>query len=170
MKPDERESIIQDEVIILKNSGEIPEITLHSSLHFLEEDEEGPGLSLHEKELDILYEAALERAREIVLRDLIPENRDKNIYRGVSRSIVNWHRLQDFCSRINRECPGFEETVFESLISFLHREVEDVETSGRNSSVNCSAGDILTFVRVLNGDEKSLPAGWKFLCTNQERG
>ena len=167
MRKDERKSILAEEIIILRHSGEIPEIALHSSLYYLEEDESGPQISLREDELHVLYDAALERAREIVLRDLDPDNRDLSIYRGIARSIANWHRLQNFCRRINRDCHGFTKTVSQALVSFLQREVEDIEASVRLSSVNCSANDLCSFVEELCLDIESLPAGWKLLCNNE---
>ncbi|MDW7773349.1 MAG: hypothetical protein SCH71_10705 [Desulfobulbaceae bacterium] len=164
MKEDERESILEEEVIILRNSGEIPEIALHSSLYYLEEDENGPHLSLLEKELNILYEAALYRAQQIILRDLNPDNRDLSIYRGPARAIVNWQRLQNFCRRIDRQCPGFNEVVSRALVSFLRNEVRDVETSARQSSVNCSRSQLYSFVQKLCLEVNSLPRGWESLC------
>lgn len=164
MKQDERESILDEEVIILRNSGEIPEIALHSTLYYLEEDENGPRISLREEELEILYEAALERARKIVLRDLDPDNRDLRMYRGPARSIVNWQRLQNFCRRINRETPGFDKIVSRALVSFLRREMKDVGAAVRVSSVNCSRRQMLSFVAELGLDADFLPAGWQALC------
>jgi hypothetical protein len=164
MRQDERESILAEEIIILRHSGEIPEIALHSCLNYLEEDESGPQISLREDELHVLYDAALERAREIVLRDLDPDNRDLSIYRGLARSIVNWYRLQNFCRRINRECHGFAQTVSQALVSFLQQEVQDIEASARVSSVNCSASDLCSFVEELCLDIESLPADWRLLC------
>lgn len=168
MIPNDRESILEEEVIILRNSGEIPEIAFQTSIYYLEKDEEGPQLTLQDDELHVLCDAALERAQEIVLRDLDPDNRDKTIYRGIARSIVNWQRLQNFCHRINRYCPGFHEMVFEALVAFLSRELEDVNSSSRPSSVNCSAGELATFIEALNYDAAKLPAGWESLCVLPE--
>lgn len=164
MMPDDRESILEDEIIILRNSGEIPEITLHSSLYYLEEDQEGPQITLREEEFHLLCDAALARACEIVLRDLDPGNRDLGLYRGLARSIVNWHRLQSFCRRIGRECPGFNKTVSRSLLSFMEREVEDTQRSIRESSVNCTVEEIRAFCRELCIDMDSFPDDWICLC------
>lgn len=164
MIPGDRESILEEEIIILLNSGEIPEITLHSSIYYLEDDEDGPQIRLCEEELHQLYDAALARAREIVLRDLDPDNRDLSLYRGLARSIANWQRLQSFCHRVNRQCPEFRETVSRALLSFMEREVEDTRKSLRTSSVNCTAEDILSFCKDLCIDVSSLPDGWTCLC------
>lgn len=164
MTPDARKALLEEEVIILRNSGEIPEIALHSSLYYLEEDEDGPLISLADEELGLLYEAALARAREIVLRDLDPANRDLSLYRGPARSIVNWHRLQNFCQRIEYECREFRETVADALLFFLEQEFEDTRQSRRHSSINCTAEDIHSFCRELRLDPGSLPEGWQCLC------
>jgi len=166
MTVDGRNFLLEEEVIILRNSGEIPEIALHSSLYYLEEDEEGPRISLHEEELQLLYDAALVRAREIVLRDLDPDNRDRTIYRGLARSITNWQRLQNFCRRIGRDCLDFRETVSQALLTFIQRECEDTKNSLRTSSVNCSASEIESFCEELCIPAESLPEGWTALCSD----
>lgn len=160
----DRKALLEEELIIVRNSGEIPEIALHASLYFLTEDEEGPRLRLREDELQLLHQAALMRAREIVLRDLDPRNRDLRIYRGVARSLVNWQRLQQFCGRINRNCPGFRETVAQAFLAFLDNEVREVRAGKRVSSVNCSASDLEAYCRELSLELSSLPAGWASLC------
>ena len=160
----DRKALLEEELIIVRNSGEIPEIALHTSLYFLTEDREGPRLRLREDELQLLHQAALARAREIVLRDLDPRNRDLAIYRGVARSRINWQRLQQFCSRVNRHCPGFRETVAQALLAFLDNEVREVRAGMRVSSVNCCASDLEAYCRELSLELSSLPAGWAALC------
>ena len=167
MTREDRGTILEEEIIILRNSGEIPEIALHSSLYYLEEDSEGPQINLQEEELHLLYDAALERAQEIVLRDLDPANRNLSIYRGPARSITNWYRLKSFCKRINRTCPGFNETVSNALLRFMQQECEDLLSSLRRSSVNCSAQEIERFCDELGIDPSVLPENWKTLCCQE---
>ena len=164
MKVDDREFILEEEVIILRNSGEIPEIALYSSFYYLEEDVEGPRITLCEEERQLLYDAALARAQEIVLRDLDPDNRDLTMYRGVARSIVNWQRLQSFCRRINRECPGFNETVSQALLLFIEKEIRDAQQLSRASSINCTAKELMVFCEELCIDPAGFPNGWTCLC------
>lgn len=159
-----RKRLLADELIIVRNSGEIPEIALHNSLYYLTEDREGPRLALEDDEVEALFAAALERAREIVLRDLNPRNRDLSIYRGPVRSMVNWRRLQEFCGRIHRSCPGFRETVARALVEFLETELRDVRSGRRASSVNCSAGELEGYCRELSLPLSALPSGWNKLC------
>ena len=164
MTREDRGAILEEEIIILRNSGEIPEIALHSSLYYLEEDNEGPQINLQEEELHLLYDAALERAQEIVLRDLDPANRNLSIYRGPARSITNWYRLKSFCKRINRTCPGFDKTVSSEFFNFLQKECEGVKRQERPSSVNCSVKEIELFCAELHISPKDLPEGWTGLC------
>ncbi len=160
----DREVILVDEVLIVRNSGEIPEIALHGSLYYLTKDEDGPHFRLRDDELQRLYDAALARAREIVLRDLDPANRNLRLYRGVARTIVNWWRLQNLCRRIQRDCPGFREVVTCALLDFFRQEIKDVTVGARPSSVNCSAADLHAFIRDLHISPAVLPAGWQGLC------
>ncbi len=93
----ERRKIIEEEEFMVRHSGEIPEIAYHNSLYHLSEDQEGPRLGrLTPAEMAGLQTQAMARYREIILRDLRPENRDLSIYRGVRRAIWNWQRLHKF--------------------------------------------------------------------------
>ncbi|HFQ90360.1 MAG TPA: hypothetical protein ENK27_09835 [Desulfobulbus sp.] len=160
----EREQLLEEEFLILRHSGEIPEIAYHSSLHYLCEDAEGPGLVLSEEEVRALQDAALVRSREIVLRDLDPDNRDLSLYRGVRRSICNWQRHLDFCRRIGRDDSSFLPRVRQALVGFLHREAEDVCQGLRASSINCSDEALAEFIAELGIGPEELPANWRTLC------
>jgi hypothetical protein len=146
MTEQDRRSLVEDELFLLRDSGELPEIAYHSSLYYLTEDQDGPSLILREDELRLLQEAALERCREIVLRDLLPENRDLSLYRGLRRSIFNWRRYGTFCQRIDqRQDDAFKERVAQALVRFIRQEAADVEEGYRESSVNCTTEDLLVF-------------------------
>lgn len=161
---DERTLLLEEEYFIVRHSGEIPEIALHATLFYLSGDPEGPQIILNNEELDALQDAALARSREIVLRDLDPENRDLGLYRGVRRSIYNWCRLQAFCQRIGRDCYPFREIVRAALFSLLKQEIQDVTSGGRASSINCSASELADFATVLDCDVDDFPSGWAGLC------
>jgi hypothetical protein len=45
MTEQERRSIVEDELFLIRDSGELPEIAYHSSLYYLTEDQDGPRLS-----------------------------------------------------------------------------------------------------------------------------
>ncbi len=162
---EDRMAILEGEVFMLHDSGEIPEIVLHSTLHFLTSDPEGPQMLLGGEELEMIQDAALERSREIVMRDLDPANRDLGVYRGLRRSIYNWQRMQDFCRRIDRDCSQFKETVRRACVDFVIRELADVRSGSRTSSVNCTANQLLEFADELDLSSGALPAGWQELCS-----
>ena len=165
MTAEERTMLLEEEFLIVRHSGEIPEIALYSTLYYLSEDPDGPGIILNNEELSVLQEAALQRSREIVLRDLTPENRDLSIYRGIRRSIYNWHRHQAFCRRICRNNADFQVVVREALLAFLQQEVEDVNSGNRVSSINCTAGELADFAGELGCASGALPSGWQSLCS-----
>jgi len=164
MTDEERMAILEEETFILRDSGEIPEIAFHSTLHYLTEDEEGPEMVLTGDELKLMQDAALFRYRKIVLRDLDPANRDLSIYRGVCRTIYNWQRMQDFCKRIERDASSFKNSVGQALVDFLVRELTDVTNGSRISSVNCTVKQLLDLAAMLDVSADSLPAGWQNLC------
>jgi len=84
---------------MVRHSGEIPEIALHSALYFLTEDPDGPRLQLSVQEVETLQDAAICRYQEIIRRDLCFANRALPMYRGVRRAIFNWRRFVAFCQR-----------------------------------------------------------------------
>ena len=163
-----RAQILEDELLIVRHSGEIPEIALHATIHYLQKDPEGPQLTLTDLELRSLQDAALKRCREIILRDLDPDNRDLPLYRGIRRTIYNWHRMQAFCGRIGRRPDDFRDIVCKALVEFLRREADDVAAGERSSCINCSAGDLAEFGRELGCDLHGFPPDWQELCPAEE--
>ena len=51
MISDERTLLLEEELLLVRHSGEIPEVALHASVHYLTEDPEGPGLVLADIQL-----------------------------------------------------------------------------------------------------------------------
>ena len=94
-----RMSFLDDECLMIRSSGEIPEVALHNALHYLTLDPEGPRLNLQPEEIRRLHAAVIRRYRRIVLRDLDPRLRDKSVYRGIERSITNGEWLSRFAAR-----------------------------------------------------------------------
>ena len=99
-----RQELLENEWFVVRHSGEIPEIALHSAFHYLTEDLNGPRLQLSAEEIHSLQEAAATRYQEIILRDLCYENRELTVYRGVQRAIFNWRRFVAFCERQDTAC------------------------------------------------------------------
>ncbi|WP_457573555.1 hypothetical protein [Desulfolithobacter sp.] len=165
----ERNQIIEDEIFILRDSGEIPEIALHSTLHYLTEDSDGPGLRLTQEEYNSLRDAAAARFRDIVLRDLDPSNRDLSIYRGIARTIINFHRFKAFCQRTGHDWGSFADLLRDKLCHFLQNELEEVTRGVRTSSVNCTVETLQGFLVELEMNPALLPEGWEQLCLSREQ-
>ena len=163
----DKESYLEDEVLLLADSGEIPEVAYHASLYFLRDDPHGPRLALEESDCLRLKEQVVARYRWIILRDLDPANRDKRIYRGVARSKANWQRLHKFC-----RCHGFSsepirQEAATALLSFLEQEMRDT-ANGRLSAVNCCAKSLEELTLDLGLALDELPSGWQRLCPSVE--
>lgn len=157
-------SDLQNELLIVRHSGEIPEVALHGSLFFLSRDPEGPGLTLSSEEILELKQMAVKRYREIIERDLNPGNRDKRIYRGLARCIANWQRMELFCCKENFSVSTTRRETANRLILFIKNEISDVLQNSRSSSVNCHRTELKKFAENLGLNPEELPEGWAELC------
>lgn len=144
-KMSNHKELLENEWYHVRHSGEIPEVALHSSIHYLTEDIEGPGLELGKDELNLLNDAALQRYQEIIIRDISPENRDTSMYRGVLRAICNWRRFKRFCVRHQLNHAPIKEEVRERFITFLQKEVTEVSSRFRSGSINCTFEELHSF-------------------------
>lgn len=154
----------EDEWYAVRYSGEIPEVALHSALHYLTEDVAGPGLVLDVKQYRLLIAAAEARFHEIVLRDLLPGNRTSASYRGVRRSIVNYRRFLTFCRRQQVDQCQFQHEVAATLLLFLVEESIEVQRGRRQSSINCSFDELCAFAVQLGLVGAALPDDLRILC------
>ncbi len=161
---DNRQELLDDEWLIVRHSGEIPEIAFCSVLYYLTEDEEGTCICLSEEEQNVLKNGAEKRYHEIVLRDIQPANRDKTIYRGVKRTIYNYYRFSMFCERRGAELDTFRTQVATVFLTFLHREVDDVASGERFCCLNVSYSQIVDFCVELEIAEDLLPEHLKSIC------
>ena len=159
----ERAYILEEEWLLVRHSGEIPEVALHASLHYLCEDAEGPRFILADEELIPLQEAVLERYREIILRDLDAANRDRSLFRGIKRALHNWYRFARFSDTLGCPYEDFRAIAAQALILYLEQEVVDV-CCGRAPSINCTTDAMVSFAHTLGLDPAELPAGWACLC------
>lgn len=162
-------SLLADELLIVRHSGEIPEVALHGSLYFLTKAPDGPALELGEAEIGALKRMVVERYREIIDRDLEPANRDRPLYRGLARAAVNWRRLEKFCRREGLEVDDLRRTTRAALLAFLQREAAEVADAMRPSSINCPAQELHAFVQAVRLSPADLPSGWELLCTPPHR-
>ncbi len=155
---------LEEEMIIVRQSGEIPEVALHGSLHYLMEDPEGPGIEMSGEDRLLLAGEALKRYREIILRDLDPENRDATIYRGLARCIANWERCRKFCQSEKLEYGSIQAETAEALARFIHQEMVDVRGGHRACCLNCSVEMVAKFAEELGLSPAELPPEWKEVC------
>jgi hypothetical protein len=159
-----REFLLSEEIVLIRNSGEIPEVAFHGSLYFLTRDPDGPGIRLTAEDLALLEDQVVVRYLEIIHRDLTPENRERRIYRGLARAAVNWQRLLKFCRKTARDPDWHRRETAKALQNFLVREVEEVKKSGRSSAVNCTVGALMDFASELGLAPEEKPRGWQDLC------
>jgi len=160
----ERDFILEEELLLVRHSGEIPEVALHASLHYLCDDAEGPRFILVDEELGALQDAVLERYREIILRDLDVANRDRSLFRGIKRALHNWYRFARFSEKIGAPYEEFQASAAQALLTFLQQELADVRSGNRTSSVNCSAEALVTFALALGTDLTAQSDDWASLC------
>ncbi|MHB8148545.1 MAG: hypothetical protein ACYDIB_00120 [Desulfobulbia bacterium] len=164
----ETDSWLAEELLIVRHSGEIPEIAFHSSLYYLCEDPDGPQLTLGQNELDLLRQQVVARYREILLRDLSPENRDARIFRGLKRCIFNWERLGKFCARQAMEIEAtLRQEIAEALRCFLQQEANEVRAGLRQSCLNCTREELDGFAREIGVGPEELPEGLEMLFCSQ---
>ncbi|MBE0585160.1 MAG: hypothetical protein IH612_15540 [Desulfofustis sp.] len=155
---------LEDEWYAVRYSGEIPEVALHSAFHYLCEDENGPQLVLTKEQGRRLIEAAAERFREIILRDLLPDNRSSPSYRGVRRSIINWRRYLQFCRRQQVDHQSFRHEVAAHLLLLLNAESVDWAKGRRGAAINCSFAELTDFALQLGLVPSVLPEDLKHIC------
>ncbi|WP_136796782.1 MULTISPECIES: hypothetical protein [Desulfosediminicola] len=156
---------LEDEWFVVRHSGEMPEVAYHSAIFFLTRDEEGPRLALQENEHMFLKEAAAERYREIVLRDLQAENRGTPAYRGIQRSIHNYRRFKQFCAREEFDMGRFAEKVSLSLQSILKVEAQERAEGLQSSALNCTFDELSGFADELGLDQGILSEELANLCS-----
>lgn len=159
-----KKQYMEEESLIVRHSGEIPEVAFHSSVYFLTTDPEGPEIHLDQNDLLHLKKIVVERYCEIIRRDLNPDNRDKSIYRGLSRSYANWVRLTKFCTRDNFQIEIIREEMASLLQIFLHNEAKEVFSKKRKTCINLSLNSLDNFRNELGLSSKDLPENITLLC------
>ncbi len=162
--PSDREYMLEEEWLLVRHSGEIPEVALHASFHYLGADAEGPHLVLTPEEVACLQQAAVARYEEIILRDLDPGNRNRSLFRGVRRANHNWYRYVRFCERIPQSVETFQQAVAKALLEYLLLEQAELKAGTHQPSINCTTEALLTFALALGLVAASLPQGWEALC------
>jgi hypothetical protein len=160
---DQRQELLEQEWLIVRHSGEIPEIAYHGTLYYLCQDPEGPRLILTDEETTRLEDAALARYREIILRDLDPANRSQPSYRGLGRAIVNHQRMLAFRGRLGRLGDPGREEVLSALLHFLRTVLAEPQAGTDRPALNCRPRELAVFARELGLEVGGLPQGWRRL-------
>jgi hypothetical protein len=149
---DDKKHILSEEAFLILHSGEIPELAYYGSIHYLTEDPEGPLLKIKPQDLTSLEDAVVQRYRTIVLRDLVPGNRDRSAYRGLKRCVeISYIRIE----------------VAEALKDFLMQEIMDVSSGKRKTCVNCSYSVLLELAYGLGLSRNDLPTRVEMLYTGK---
>lgn len=164
MTRDERNVLLADEWLIVRDSGEIPEITLHATLHYLTEDTDGPRIILTEAELAELKDAAVQRYHEIILRDINIDNFHKSIYRGVRRSLYNWHRCVAFMERQSIKSDDFKKKAAQALLLFLELGVTAAGKELPEKFINCTVLELTELAIAFGVTSEQLPSNITQFC------
>jgi len=143
------DELVENEWYIVRYSGEIPEIAYNSSIYFLTRATAGPMIALSESHLDRLKQAAVDRYKEIILRDLLHENVSKSIYRGVVRSICNYNRFTQFCRRQDLSPDKIRNVARQTLSEFLQIEFQLLASNNSTTVINCSFSELTSFAQTL---------------------
>jgi hypothetical protein len=159
----QKEDLLTDEVLIIEESGEMPEVAYHGAIYYLTKDTDGPRLSLEQQDHLPLKKAVIQRYQTIMVRDLTPDNRTKSLYRGLERCICNWQRLKLFSSKENLDISHIRQKMATALVAFLNQESDDVGSGKYESCVNCSQTDLEEFILDLGLDPGKLSCSLK-LC------
>ena len=158
------ENLLEDEWYHVRYSGEIPEVALHSSLFYLTEDPDGPGLKLTVEDLSCLHEAVVARYCEIIIRDITPENRGSTIYRGVLRTIANWRRMKRFCQRHTLSYDTTKNEISQQFLVFIDNEIQENQQEPSQHTIDCSFDDLTSFALELGVSIQHMEKSLKPLC------
>lgn len=139
------ESYLQQEVDWVENSGEMPEVAFYEAFYYLTEEEEGPKLILTLSDIKRLEDAAINRFKTIILRDLKFANRRLSIFRGLKRAIINYNRLKKYQKRKNRIDPGLEKMIGRFLLEYIRRECEEISDRRHYRTINCTREELEQF-------------------------
>ncbi|MEJ2057691.1 MAG: hypothetical protein P8X39_07625 [Desulfofustis sp.] len=158
------EALIENEWYAVRYSGEIPEVALHSALHHLCEDPDGPQIELSGEQRSQLLEGVCQRYLEITLRDLLPENLVTGSYRGIKRSFINWQRFTRFCRFHKLHSSVYRELVAAALMELFKGDLTELSTIDKGRMFNCTGEELETFMQLLEIDPGCLTAQLKASC------
>lgn len=158
------EQLLEDEWYIVRYSGEIPEIAYNSALYYLTRAKDGPAVTLSSVQLQMLKNAAIDRFREIILRDIDHSYTVTSAYRGVKRSIDNWFRFMRFCERQDVDPAVLRTEVCEQLSHFLSIPRDEWQLSV-GQIFNCPYQELTVFFKSIGADMGVFPEDIAAACS-----
>lgn len=160
---DSLEEIFENEWYLVRYSGETPEIAFNAAIYYLTRSRKGPKMTLEEGQIGLLRSAAVDRYNEIIVRDLIHENHNTSVYRGLSRSIINYQRFCNFCQRQQINGSAVRNKAAQALLLFVERELKETE-DGRQSIIDCSYRELEQYAIELGPGLRAGLAGIESKC------
>lgn len=134
---------LEDEALIIEHAGEMPEVALAESLHFLGE--------LCQEDLSCLRAACARGYLRSIKRDLNWANIGSPAFRGLERARTNLARLQRFLAGLSAEMPAADrKSLAAALACFLNAE-QNALKQGRAYAV-APAGEVRALAQELGLD------------------
>ena len=140
--PSVRMEIEEEATLIRLQGGEMPEVALFDSLETLSHD----NISPTEEELRVLKAAVLDRYKDIVRRDLDPENQTRDLFRGPARARTNLKRLTLFAEKQGLPFEDFYSETAERLISYLKLEASAIAAGRAFNTLGLERRELETFL------------------------
>ena len=154
---------VEDEILMVEDGGEMPEVALYSSLYYLRQDQEGPQLTLTKPEIGLLKKAVLNNFNKIIQREIRVENRGTAPHRGLERTIANWFRLQKFAEKEQLNTSKIKKELQHNIVSFICHEYNEVLINKQQSVINCSPERLLQLCQDIDLDLTSHQPNWQQL-------
>lgn len=140
-----RPEIKEEAENITLQGGEIPEVALHESLHYLAQ----AGLEPWPEERRLLEEAVVARYQDLIRRDLDPSNQSLSAFRSPKRARINLKRLLKFAERGGMDMNGFIQEAGMMLMAYLTIEAEAAAAGRDYNTLSMDRGELAAFMNEL---------------------
>jgi len=173
-----RQEVLEEEWLIVRHSGEIPEIALHSALYYLTDDPDGPRLQLSGEERESLQEAAATRYHEIMHRFVaFCKRQDRTDYTSTEPDKAR----RSLHGQILRHRSATTEALLHLVQKSRQSNGKTSTDAGRSLSIygaddtgpslacsfNCTFHEFTLFARELGITEEQLPPDIHLFCREQ---
>ncbi|MCF8031702.1 MAG: hypothetical protein K9K66_01080 [Desulfarculaceae bacterium] len=120
---------LEDEILLVENSGEMPQVALAESLHHLGE--------MSREERGLLRAAAVRAYLNIIERDLEPAHVGQSLFRGLERAGDNLERLRAFLGTLGwQPPPGRWAALAPRLAAYLEAEEQALDQGREYASAS----------------------------------